>query len=123
MRIPGSALIVFLAIGAAPTFAEATAGKPPALQQISPAPQQPAAPSTQTPPPGTPAVPGAPATPGAPVPGTPGAPLPVDRIFASDAGLIINPIRLDKVADFEMVMGKVHEALARSTDPVRQKQA
>lgn len=106
MRIPGSALIVVLTVSAVSLSA----------QQI-PAGQQPTVP---VPVPGQP-----PATPAVPAPGvpTPATPLPVDRIFASDAGLIINPIRQDKVADFEFVMGRVHEALALSTDPVRRKQA
>ena len=123
IRISRSALIAAIAIGAVSAFADARADKALAPQQVSPAPQQPPT-SAPAPAPGqTPPAPVAPVTPGVPVPGTPGAPLPIDRIFASDAGLIINPIRPDKVADFEMVMGKVHEALARSTDPVRRKQA
>jgi hypothetical protein len=73
-----------------------------------------------TPVPQAPGVPGAPQLPGTPPPATT---LPIDRVFASDSGLIINPIRSDKVVDFEMVMAKVHEALSRSTDPVRRKQA
>ena len=45
------------------------------------------------------------------------------RVFASDAGLIINTIKPDKTADFEMVMGKLKEALAKSEDPTRRQQA
>ncbi len=45
------------------------------------------------------------------------------RVFASDAGLIINTIKLDKTADFEMVMGKLKEALAKSENPIRRQQA
>lgn len=82
MRIPGSALIVLLAIGAV---------------SLSALPSS----SAQT----------------------PSTTLPTDRVFAADAGLIFNPIRPDKVADFEMVIGRLHEALSRSTDASRRKQA
>ena len=37
--------------------------------------------------------------------------------------MILNPIRPDKVMEFEQVLGRLHEALARSTDPVRRQQA
>jgi hypothetical protein len=45
------------------------------------------------------------------------------RVFASEAGMIFNAIRPDKVADFELVIDRLRQALAASTDPVRQKQA
>lgn len=110
MQISGSALVVLLTIGAASLSAH----------QVLPTPQQPTTTSVPGPGPGQ-----TPSTPPTQAPGVPAAaaPLPVDRIFASDAGLIINPIRSDKVVDFEMVMGKVHDALSRSADPVRRKQA
>ena len=37
--------------------------------------------------------------------------------------MILNPIRPDKVMDFELVLSRLHDALARSTDPVRRQQA
>ncbi len=45
------------------------------------------------------------------------------RTFASDAGIILNPIKFEATADFELVMGKLKEALASSEDPKRQEQA
>lgn len=50
-------------------------------------------------------------------------PAPQTRTFASDAGMIFNQIKPDKTADFEMVMGKLKEALQKSQDPVRKQQA
>lgn len=37
--------------------------------------------------------------------------------------MIFNTIKADKVADFEMVMGRVKEALGKSQDPLRKQQA
>jgi hypothetical protein len=45
------------------------------------------------------------------------------RVFPNDAGLVLNFIKPDKVADFEMVMGKLKEALAKSENPQRKQQA
>jgi hypothetical protein len=56
--------------------------------------------------------------------GTPAAPAqPGARVFASEAGMIFNAIRADKAADFERVLVKLKQALAASTDPMRQQQA
>lgn len=44
-------------------------------------------------------------------------------MFMSDASLLINYVKPDKTADFEMVMGKVKEALAKSDKPERKAQA
>jgi hypothetical protein len=44
-------------------------------------------------------------------------------VFGSDAGIVFNTIKPDKTADFEMVMGKLKEALQKSTNPDRKKQA
>ena len=41
------------------------------------------------------------------------------RSFTADAGLIFNTIKPDKTADFELVMGKLKEALQMSEDPTR----
>jgi len=46
-----------------------------------------------------------------------------ERSFSSDAGIIFNTIKPEKTADFEMVMGKLKEALQLSQDPVRQEMA
>jgi hypothetical protein len=50
------------------------------------------------------------------------APAPT-RVFGADAGMIINAIRADKTADFEMVIAKVKETLQRSDNPQRKAQA
>jgi 23S rRNA G2069 N7-methylase RlmK/C1962 C5-methylase RlmI len=48
---------------------------------------------------------------------------PVARVVASDAGLVLNSIKLDKMADFEAVVGKLKEALQKSGKPQRKAQA
>jgi hypothetical protein len=48
---------------------------------------------------------------------------PPGRMFGSDAGMMFNPIKPEAAADFEMVMGKLKEALAKSQDATRQQQA
>ena len=48
---------------------------------------------------------------------------PQTRAFGSDAGMMFNPIKPEATADFEMVMGKLKEALASSKDATRQQQA
>src|SRR5262245_27430979 len=45
------------------------------------------------------------------------------RVFPNDAGMVLNFIKQDKVADFEMVMGKLKEALAKSENPQRKQRA
>jgi hypothetical protein len=45
------------------------------------------------------------------------------RVFGADAGLIINTIKADRAADFEMVVGKLKEALQKSDKPERKAQA
>jgi hypothetical protein len=45
------------------------------------------------------------------------------RVFAHDAGLVLNFIKPDKTADFEAVMGRLKEALNRSDKPERRQQA
>lgn len=37
--------------------------------------------------------------------------------------MIFSPIRPERVADFELVLSRIHEALATSSDPVRRQQA
>jgi hypothetical protein len=48
---------------------------------------------------------------------------PTKRVFASDAGMVLNFIKPDKTADFEAVMGKLKEALQKSDKPERKQQA
>jgi hypothetical protein len=45
------------------------------------------------------------------------------RIFPNDAGMVLNFIKPDKTADFEMIIGKLKEALAKSEKPERKQQA
>jgi hypothetical protein len=44
-------------------------------------------------------------------------------VFPGDGGVILNFVKADKTADFEMVLGKVKEALAKSEKPERKQQA
>jgi hypothetical protein len=48
---------------------------------------------------------------------------PTTRVFASDAGMVLNFIKPDKTADFEAVIVKLKEALQKSEKPERKEQA
>jgi hypothetical protein len=48
---------------------------------------------------------------------------PPQRLFAADAGLVLNFIKPDKTADFEAVIAKLKEALQKSPKPERKQQA
>lgn len=48
---------------------------------------------------------------------------PAARVFGSDAGMVLNFIKVDKTADFEAVMAKLKEALQKSDKPERKQQA
>jgi hypothetical protein len=48
---------------------------------------------------------------------------PAARVFASDAGMVLNFIKPDKTADFEAVMAKLKQALQKSEKPERKQQA
>ena len=48
---------------------------------------------------------------------------PAARLFASDAGMILNTIKVDKTADFEAVVAKLKEALQKSEKPERKQPA
>jgi hypothetical protein len=76
--------------------------------------------STQppTPPPGQ-----APVPPLAGQPAPPPPSVPASRKFTSDSGIMFSVIKPDKTADFEAVLGRVKEALAKSQDPKRKQQA
>src|SRR5436309_13989082 len=45
------------------------------------------------------------------------------RVFASDAGMVLNFVKADKAADFEAVVHKLKEALQKSDKPQRKEQA
>jgi hypothetical protein len=51
------------------------------------------------------------------------APPPQARVFTGDLGIMYNVIKPDKTADFEMVIGKLKDALAKSEKPDRKAQA
>ena len=55
--------------------------------------------------------------------GAQAAPAPQARVFTGDLGLMFNVIKPDKTADFEMVVGKLKEAFAKSDDPVHKQMA
>lgn len=57
----------------------------------------------------------------APPPAPPVAPTP--RIFAAPVGMILTPVRPERVADFETVLGYLQDALATSTDATVRAQA
>jgi hypothetical protein len=78
----------------------------------------------QTPAPPAPAAAQLPPVPGQP-PGAPAAgPAPVQtRAFTAPAGLIITPVRPERVADFEKVMAYFQAALEKSTDASVREQA
>jgi hypothetical protein len=44
-------------------------------------------------------------------------------VFPGDGGVVLNFVKADKTADFEMIMGKVKEALAKSEKAERKQQA
>ena len=44
-------------------------------------------------------------------------------IFAGDGAVLLNFVKADHVADFEMIIGKLKEALAKSEKPERKQQA
>jgi hypothetical protein len=48
---------------------------------------------------------------------------PTARVFASDAGMVLNFIKPDKTADFEATVAKLREALEKSEKPERKQQA
>lgn len=45
------------------------------------------------------------------------------RVFGSDAGMVLNTIKPEHVAGFEMVIGRLKAALQQSSDPIRRQQA
>ena len=66
----------------------------------------------------------APAAPGRRLPPAAGGGcLAISVLFPNDGGMVLNFIKPDKTADFEMVMGKLKEALMKSEKPERKQQA
>jgi hypothetical protein len=104
---------------ATPAAAGASSQTPAAQQptpQIPPVQTPPTGQATPQPPAGT--APGTPQSAGPPPPA-----VPASRKFTSDGGMIINVIKPDKGADFEAVMARVKEALARSDNAKRKQMA
>jgi hypothetical protein len=64
-----------------------------------------------------------PQPPAAGAPADAAKPVVAPRVFPNDAGMVLNFIKPDKVADFEEVMAKLKEALAKSEKPERKEQA
>src|SRR5438046_9878783 len=48
---------------------------------------------------------------------------PTARMFASDAGMVLNFMKPDKTTDFEAVMAKLKDALQKRAKPERKQQA
>jgi hypothetical protein len=91
-----------------------------ASAQTTPVPQQPTSPTTLQPtPPATqkPTSPAGqqPAAPGAAGPAAPVAPL-VARTFTAPTGVIFHAVRPERVVDFELVIGYLQAALAKSSN-------
>jgi hypothetical protein len=61
--------------------------------------------------------------PPAPAAAPPAAPAANPFVFPGDGGVILNFVKADKTADFEMVIGKLKEALTKSEKPERKEQA
>lgn len=57
------------------------------------------------------------------IPAAPAAAAPNPFIFNGDGGVILNFVKADKTADFEMVLGKLKDALAKSDKPERKAMA
>src|SRR5262252_8436096 len=53
----------------------------------------------------------------------PAAPANNPFVFPGDGGVILNFVKADKTADFESVLAKVKEGLAKSEKPERKQQA
>lgn len=92
----------------------AAPGQQPATGQ-QPAPPGPVAPGAQVPaPPAAVAVP--------PIPVTPAGPLPA-RTFTAGCGLLLHPVRPERVQDFELFLDYLRDAISRSTNPRVRSQA
>jgi hypothetical protein len=66
---------------------------------------------------------GPPAQQPAPAPAQQATAAPPTRVFSSDAGMVLNFIKPDKTADFEALIAKLKEAMAKSAKPERREQA
>jgi len=105
MRTRLTTLTLTLLLGAAAAAVAQEPQQPTPAPQTPPAQTQPATPPAQTPP-------AAPAQTAEPAIG-----------FTSDAGMMFNVIKPASTADFEMVLGRLREALQKSENPARKQQA
>ena len=110
-----STFVLAAALAPAAAMAQTTAQQPPTTQGTQP----PTTPPSGQPPSGQP-----PATPpsGQQPAQQPAAQAP-GRTFSSDGGMLFNMIKPDKTADFEAIVARVKEALAKSPNPIRKQQA
>lgn len=106
-------MVAGLCLAATPVFAQVAAPLP-AAQQPAPAAPQPAAPAPQQPP--------AAGTPIVPAPVATNAPLGA-RMFLGSTGMIFNAVRPERVVDFELVIGYLQAALAKSASAQVREQA
>jgi hypothetical protein len=115
----------FALLGLTTLLAAALSAASRSVASASPAHGSSAQAAAQQPPAGaTPQAPGA----AGQVPGAPGTPppppaVPASRKFTADGGVIFSMIKPDKGPDFEAVMAKVKEALAKSDNPKRKQMA
>jgi hypothetical protein len=117
------AAVVGLVLAASPAGAQQAPPPAPAGQQqpaapAVPASQQPAGQTTTPPPAATPAPIAAAGCPAPVPPATPPA-----RAFGSQTGLLLHPVQPTRVADFELFLRYVRDALAKSTNPTVRNQA
>lgn len=118
--VMGLALAMGVAIGLSAMSGSAALASDGQAQQ--PQPQQPPQPQAPQQPPAPQPPPPQP-QPQQPQPQQPRPQQPPGRILAAEAGILFNPIKPDRTADFEMVMGRLKEALVKSEDPTRKQQA
>ena len=115
MRMVFRTGVALLLACTAPVVATAASPQVSTPPQPAPAPQAPpAAPQQPSAPPAQPGAIPAPVVPTAPV---------VARSFTAPTGVIFNVVRPERVVDFELVIGYLQEALAKSTNPQVQAQA
>ena len=111
-------MVAGLCLAATPVFAQVAAPLPPA-QQPAPAAPQPAAPQPAAPAPQPPPAAGMPIV---PAPVAPSVPLGA-RMFLGSTGIIFNAVRPERVVDFELVIGYLQAALAKSANAQVREQA
>jgi len=121
MRIARATFAAVLLMGAAASAQVAPPATAPPTSPPQTAPPQ--TPPEQAPPAAAPQQPAPPdAAPVVPAPTVPAAPV-AARSFTATTGVIFNAVRPERVVDFEMVIGYLQAALAKSANPQVQAQA